>query len=92
MAGIRATVTVGRVQTGRVHQEGRIGLPSALALYIAAVLGTGVLALPGLRDLFRFSGLQPADSVLGISAGLASLGALDLFDRLRRRRRASSPL
>jgi amino acid efflux transporter len=29
-------------------QQGRIGLPSASALYIAAVLGTGILALPGL--------------------------------------------
>ena len=48
MAESRATVAVGRVQTGRVHQEGRIGLPSASALYIAAVLGTGILALPGL--------------------------------------------
>ena len=28
--------------------EGRIGLPSASALYIAAVLGTGILVLPGL--------------------------------------------
>lgn len=30
------------------QQEGRIGLPSASALYVAAVLGTGILALPGL--------------------------------------------
>lgn len=35
-------------QTDAVHHEGRIGLPSASALYIAAVLGTGILALPGL--------------------------------------------
>lgn len=42
-------------QTGAVQEpqevrerEGRIGLPSASALYIAAVLGTGILALPGL--------------------------------------------
>ena len=28
-------------------QEGSIGLPTASALYIAAVLGTGVLVLPG---------------------------------------------
>src|SRR5688572_14924331 len=28
--------------------HGRIGLPTASALYIAAVLGTGVLVLPGL--------------------------------------------
>ena len=31
-----------------MNQQGRIGLPSASALYIAAVLGTGILALPGL--------------------------------------------
>jgi len=31
-----------------MQAEGRIGLPSASALYIAAVLGTGILALPGL--------------------------------------------
>lgn len=32
-----------------MHQsQGRIGLPSASALYIAAVLGTGILVLPGL--------------------------------------------
>jgi amino acid efflux transporter len=30
-----------------VPHEGRIGLPTASALYIAAVLGTGVLVLPG---------------------------------------------
>jgi amino acid efflux transporter len=35
-------------QTGRVTQQGQIGLPSASALYIAAVLGTGILVLPGL--------------------------------------------
>lgn len=35
-------------QTGQVSHEGRIGLPSASALYIAAVLGTGILVLPGL--------------------------------------------
>ncbi|WP_309712619.1 amino acid permease [Pseudolysinimonas sp.] len=31
-----------------MSHEGRIGLPSASALYIAAVLGTGILVLPGL--------------------------------------------
>ena len=49
MAENRARVSVPGRQTGDVHhQEGRIGLPSASALYIAAVLGTGILALPGL--------------------------------------------
>lgn len=48
MAGTRARLSVGSGQTGDVNQERRIGLPSASALYIAAVLGTGILALPGL--------------------------------------------
>jgi len=48
LAEKRARVSVPRDQTGRVSTEGRIGLPSASALYIAAVLGTGILALPGL--------------------------------------------
>jgi amino acid efflux transporter len=47
MAENRARVSDPPHQTGTVHQ-GRIGLPSASALYIAAVLGTGILALPGL--------------------------------------------
>lgn len=47
LAENRAPVSVPSRQTGHVHQ-GRIGLPSASALYIAAVLGTGILALPGL--------------------------------------------
>ena len=37
----------GRVSTTEVH-EGRLGIWQASALYIAAVLGTGVLVLPGL--------------------------------------------
>ncbi len=48
MAETRGTVSVPGRQTGAVHSEGRIGLPSASALYVAAVLGTGILALPGL--------------------------------------------
>lgn len=48
MAETRARVSVPQGQTGRVNQQGRIGLPSASALYIAAVLGTGILVLPGL--------------------------------------------
>jgi amino acid efflux transporter len=48
MAEKRAPVSVLPRQTGVVSTEGRIGLPSASALYIAAVLGTGILALPGL--------------------------------------------
>jgi amino acid efflux transporter len=48
MAEKRAPVSVLPRQTGVVSTEGRIGLPSASALYIAAVLGTGILVLPGL--------------------------------------------
>jgi amino acid efflux transporter len=53
LAENRATVSVPVRQTERMTSshgpsEGRIGLPSASALYIAAVLGTGILVLPGL--------------------------------------------
>jgi amino acid efflux transporter len=48
MADSRARVSVPPRQTGPVTHEGKIGLPSASALYIAAVLGTGILVLPGL--------------------------------------------
>lgn len=48
MAETRGTVSVPGRQTEGMQAEGRIGLPSASALYIAAVLGTGILALPGL--------------------------------------------
>lgn len=40
------TTSANPVAAIRTH-EGRIGLPTASALYIAAVLGTGVLVLPG---------------------------------------------
>jgi Ca2+-transporting ATPase len=49
-----------------------------------------VLAVPGLRDLFRFSGLRPVDSALGIAAGAAAIAALELLDRLRPRRHAQA--
>ena len=45
-----------------------------------------VLALPGLRELFHFSGSRLADAALGIGAGLAGILALELIDR-----RAGSP-
>lgn len=48
MADSRARVSVPSHQTGQVTHQGKIGLPSASALYIAAVLGTGILVLPGL--------------------------------------------
>ena len=44
-----------------------------------------VLAVPALRDLFRFSGLRPSDSALGIAAGATAIAALELLDRLRPR-------
>jgi len=43
-----------------------------------------VLALPGLRELFRFSGIRLADAALGVGAGLAVILALELVDRVRR--------
>jgi hypothetical protein len=49
-----------------------------------------VLAVPVLRDLFRFSGLRPVDSALGIAAGAAAIAALELLDRLRPRRHAQA--
>ena len=49
MSETRSSGVGGGRQTERMQQpQGRIGLPSASALYIAAVLGTGILALPGL--------------------------------------------
>src|SRR5688572_29123427 len=38
----------GSVTSSQLPAPGRIELPSASALYIAAVLGTGILVLPGL--------------------------------------------
>lgn len=54
---------VTELQTRPAH--GRIGLPTASALYIAAVLGTGVLVLPGLAA----NAAGPA-SVLAVAAVL----------------------
>ncbi|MGN6502505.1 MAG: APC family permease [Pseudolysinimonas sp.] len=48
-----------------LHQHGRIGLASASALYVAAVLGTGILVLPGLAA----DAAGPA-SVLAVAAVL----------------------
>ncbi len=44
MSGTATTTT----EAPAPHAQGRIGLPTASALYIAAVLGTGILVLPGL--------------------------------------------
>jgi P-type Ca2+ transporter type 2C len=43
-----------------------------------------VLAVPGLRDLFRFSEVRAAESLLGIGAGAASLLWLELLNLGRR--------
>lgn len=48
----RASAPVTATPAGAAHapggHHGRVGLPTASALYIAAVLGTGILVLPGL--------------------------------------------
>ncbi len=49
-----------------------------------------VLALPGLRELFRFSQIQIADAVLGIAAGGASILGLEWLGRRRRNDGAAS--
>ena len=51
---------------------------------LAAATLLAVLALPGLRELFHFSGIRLADAALGIGAGLAGILALELIDRARR--------
>lgn len=56
-----------------MNQQGRIGLPSASALYIAAVLGTGILALPGLAaDAAGPASILAVAIVLVISIPLAA--------------------
>lgn len=51
---------------------GRIGLPTASALYIAAVLGTGILALPGLAaDAAGPASVLAVGAVLVLSIPLA---------------------
>jgi Ca2+-transporting ATPase len=54
---------------------------------LAAVTLVLVLALPGLRELFRFAEIRASDAALGIGAGAASIVALELFDRIRPRGR-----
>ena len=57
---------------------------------LAALVLVLVLALPGLRELFHFSQIRPADAVLGIAAGVASILGLELLGRPRRREGAPS--
>jgi P-type Ca2+ transporter type 2C len=54
---------------------------------LAAATLVLVLALPGLRELFHFSEIRFSDALLGIGAGVGSMVWLELFDRVRRRRR-----
>ncbi|MEO8528037.1 MAG: amino acid permease [Pseudolysinimonas sp.] len=55
-----------------MQSQGRIGLPSASALYIAAVLGTGVLVLPGLAaDAAGPASIIAVAAVLVLSIPLA---------------------
>ncbi len=54
------------------HPEGRLGLAQASALYIAAVLGTGILVLPGLAaDAAGPASLIAVAAVLALSVPLA---------------------
>jgi Ca2+-transporting ATPase len=66
---------------------GSLARPNRALRWIAALAAATlllVLALPGLRDLFRFSGIRATDAALGIGAGLAVILALELVDRVRR--------
>jgi Ca2+-transporting ATPase len=38
-----------------------------------------VLAVPGLRDIFRFAEVRPTDALLGVAAGIASILWFELF-------------
>jgi len=52
--------------------EGRVGVVQASALYIAAVLGTGILVLPGLaRDAAGPASLVAVGAVFALSIPLA---------------------
>ena len=62
VGGERQTEPVTTTTVAAPSHAGRIGLPTASALYIAAVLGTGILALPG----FAADAAGPA-SVLSVA-------------------------
>jgi amino acid efflux transporter len=60
------------VATVPVHSGGRVGLAQASALYIAAVLGTGILALPALAaEVAGPASIIAVIAVLGLSIPLA---------------------
>src|SRR6202162_4922744 len=54
---------------------------AALWLVVGGATGTLalVLAVPGLRALFRFAEVRPADALLGAAAGMASILWFELF-------------
>ena len=60
---------------------------AALWLVVGGAAGTLALALavPGLRDLFRFAEVRLADALFGVAAGAASILWFELF-KLRRNR------
>jgi Ca2+-transporting ATPase len=62
---------------------------AALWLVVAGAAATLalVLAVPALRDLFQFGQVRPADALLGVAAGAASILWFELFKLLPRRSR-----
>lgn len=64
-----------------VHAEGRVGLVQASALYIAAVLGTGILVLPSLAA----TKAGPASIVAVIAVALLSIPLAGTFAALASR-------
>jgi hypothetical protein len=53
----------------------------ALWLVVGGAAGTLalVLAVPGLRQVFRFAEVRPADALFGVAAGAASILWFELF-------------
>jgi len=68
-------------ETKRAAPAGRLGLGSASALYIAAVLGTGILALPGLAA----DAAGPASIVAVLAVLFASIPLAGTFAALAAR-------
>jgi Ca2+-transporting ATPase len=55
-----------------------------------AAMLAAVLFVPALQQLFRFAPLRLGDFALALVAGLACLGWLEILERGRRVRRATS--
>ncbi|MDM4762485.1 amino acid permease [Galbitalea sp. SE-J8] len=68
-----STTTRAGTRAAEPRAGGTLGLPSAAALYVAAVLGTGVLVLPGLAA--RAAGPASVVGVLGVLALSVPLAA-----------------